>query len=271
VIPARPRAVPVPKAAVGAAVVLAAAIAALLQGPCSALARDAGGVEVRRLAQGAAAGDRRARAEEPPRTAQNAETARSRARRLLAEERFHEPSIPRPLRGLFLWLGAGLAPVVQAIEDMVDALAALLPGGRPVGLTLLAAAVLLAFAALASRTLRLRSRRLAAVTAPERDGERGPSPAQLERAATDAERAGDLSLAVRLRFRAGLLALEEQGTLSVRASLTTAAIASRLGSSEFKAVASSFEEVAYGDRAADHADVEVQRTGWPKVLEEARA
>jgi hypothetical protein len=119
--------------------------------------------------------------------------------------------------------------------------------------------------------LRRRSRRAAASALHESALASGPSPEELERAAADAESAGDLSLAVRLRFRAGLLALERQGMISLRASLTTAAIERRLDSREFARVAETFEEVAYGGRIPDRDDLEAQRAGWRRVLEEVGA
>jgi len=261
-------AAPVSAVAAAAAVVLAGGVAVLLHGPPPALSQDATS-EIGRPAEGAGPAEPRALAE--LRDRRSAVAARTRARRLLAQKRFHEPSFPRPLRGVFQWIGSATAPLVEAVQDAIDGIASLVPGGRPVGLALLAGAALLGFAALASRTLRLRSRRRATEAARESATTRGPSAAELERAAVAAERAGDHSLAVRLRFRAGLLALEQQGAISLRASLTTAAIASSLGSREFRAVASSFEEVAYGGRAADPADVEAQRSGWRRVLEEVRA
>ncbi len=210
-------------------------------------------------------------AERPPQRGPDAAAARAEARSVLADERFQEPSIPRPLQGVFSWIGVTVSPLVETVADLVDGIAVHTPGGRPVGLTLVAALVLLAFAFLASRMLRRRARRVAASALHERAHATGPSPEELERAAADAESAGDLSLAIRLRFRAGLLALERQGTISLRASLTTSAIERRLGSREFAAVAESFEQVAYGGRIPDRSDVEAQRAGWRRVLEEVGA
>lgn len=282
-----------------AAALVAATLVALTTAP-GALAREATGAEVRKLASSAAAGDGRALAAlrdvdrvdgrrfqlgkslgvagdrlrsrlrslaaEPAASTPDAATARRRASQLLAEDRFHEPSFPRPLRGLFQSIATVIQPVIDGVEDLIDEIASAVPGGRPAGFTLLAVAVLLGFAALSSRTLRLRSRRRATAAVSEAARSRGPSPAELERAADDAERAGDLSLAVRLLFRAGLLRLDERGAIRLQPSLTTAAIARRLGSSEFTEIAAAFEEVAYGGRAAGHSDVEAQRSGWRRVL-----
>ena len=287
-----------------AARVSAVALVALVAAP-AAPAREASGTEVRQLASAAAAGDGRALAAlrevdrvdgravalresldaaganlrsrlrslaaRPARQAPDPAAARRAAREVLAEKRFHEPSFPRPLRGVFLWIAAALEPVIDAVDGVLDEILSALPGGRPVGLTLLAAAVLLGFAALSSRTLRLRSRRRAGARLRETARSAGPSPSELERAAAAAERAGDLNLAVRLLFRAGLLRLDERGAIRLHPALTTAAIARRLDSREFAEVAAAFEAVAYGGRAAAPADVEVQRSGWRRVLGDAQS
>ena len=268
----------------------------------SALASGATEAQVRELARSAAAGDARALTElrrvdrvdgrpyelgEALRTpgarlrgrlrsladdaagpVTDAATARREARGILAEDRFHEPSFPRPLRGLFGAIATAIDPAVDAVDALIDAIAAALPGGRPVTFALLAVAVLLSFAALSSRSLRLRSRRRAIAVLREGAHSRGPSPSELERAAADAEGAGDLGRAVRLLFRAGLVRLDERGAIRLQPSLTTAAIARRLDSGAFAEVAARFEEVAYGGRAAQPGDVEAQRSGWRRVLGE---
>ena len=285
-----------PLAGLVAAVVLALAAAA----PASA--RQATDAEVRELASAAAGGDARAlaalreiervdgRAFEPKeslgvsgaelrsrlralaapprRSTGDAASARRGARDVLAEDRFHEPSFPQPLRGVFGWIATAIDPVVDEVDALIDAILSAIPGGRPVGWALFAVAVILCFAALSSRTLRLRSRRHAAAMPAAGTGPRGPTPAELERAASDAERAGDLNRAVRLLFRAGLLRLDERGAIHLQPSLTTAAIARRIDSAEFAEVAAGFEEVAYGGRPAAPGDVEAQRIGWRRVLGE---
>lgn len=277
---------------------LAAALLALAAAP-GALAREATDAEVRGLASAAADGDAgalstlrgvdhvdgrafalsasldvsgatlrsrlRALAARPARPATDAVTAQRAARNVLAEDRFHEPSFPRPLRGVFAWVATTIDPLIDEVDALIDAV---VPGGRPVGLTLLAVALILGFAALSSRMVRLRSRRRATAVAEDTDRSRGATPAELERAASEAERAGDLNLAVRLLFRAGLLHLDERGAIRLQPSLTTAAIAARIDSREFAEVAAGFEQVAYGGRPAAPADVEAQRSGWRRVLGE---
>jgi hypothetical protein len=96
-------------------------------------------------------------------------------------------------------------------------------------------------------------------------------PAELERAAEEAERSGDWERAVRLRFRAGLLRLDEARVLPFRESITSGEVARKLRSREFDGVARAFDEVVYGRRAALADDATGAREGWRRVLAEVRA
>jgi hypothetical protein len=94
-------------------------------------------------------------------------------------------------------------------------------------------------------------------------------PDDLERQADDAERNGLLDVALRLRFRAGLLRLDRRGVIRYRPSLTTNEVRRALGSSTFDELAQRFEEVTYGDAVAGPDDVDAARTNWPRVVEDA--
>ena len=94
--------------------------------------------------------------------------------------------------------------------------------------------------------------------------------AALERAADEAERAGDLERAVRLRFRAGLLRLGDRGAIRYRPSVTTGEVRRALASARFDDLAGTFEAVTYGGQVADPPAVESSRREWPRVLEETR-
>jgi hypothetical protein len=190
--------------------------------------------------------------------------AADRARAILADRRFHRRPPPRPFRGILHRVGQWLRPIGHALTPVFrpigDALSTV-PGAIAIGSGVLA----LALAATVSYTRRRargaveharRSRRLA-----HRD-----DPAALERAATDAERAGDFDQAVRLRFRAGLLRLDDAGALALRPSLTADQAARLLAVPVLDELAGTFDEVAYGGRPATAADADASRTGWPSVL-----
>jgi hypothetical protein len=93
-------------------------------------------------------------------------------------------------------------------------------------------------------------------------------PDALEREAEQAERDGDLERAVRLRFRAGLLRLDRARAIEFRPSLTTTEVSRAVRSAAFDELALTFEEVAYGGRAASGPDVEEARREWPALLAE---
>jgi hypothetical protein len=99
---------------------------------------------------------------------------------------------------------------------------------------------------------------------------RSEDPGDLEREADRAERSGDLETALRLRFRAGLLRLGRARVLPERPSLRTFEARRALRNPRFDGLARDFDEVVYGGRSPQPADVETARAEWPRVLEEAR-
>ena len=165
-----------------------------------------------------------------------------------------------PFRGLLDRIGSWLAP----LGDLVPRLDRSLPGGRAVVWTLLAAAVLGLGWLLAGRTIR---RRAALAAAAGRGGPgRRESPGELERRAEEAERRGEHEVALRLRFRAGLLRLDARGSIDYRPSLQTYEVATALRSDAFDRLAAGFGEVVYGERPASADDVEAARRDWDAVL-----
>jgi hypothetical protein len=185
---------------------------------------------------------------------------RADARDILSQRRFTGTGVPGPFRGLLDWLGTGVRKLLDAIDGLV-------PGPR--GIAWLAIAlVIVALAAIgARRTLTRRVRAAtaaAAAAAPPRDTAR-----DLERQAEAAEAAGDLAAALRLRFRAGLLRLDERGAIEFRPSISTYEVRRTLRSTDFDALAGDFDEVIYGGRPAALEDVLASRRRWPAVLEQA--
>jgi hypothetical protein len=188
------------------------------------------------------------------------------AHQILTEDRFRPAPLPRPLHGVLDALGGAITPIVNAVDDAFSAVAALLPGGSATLWVLLGGAIL-ALAAVVTRGMTDRTLADRATTRARRDG--GPAPPDaraLEAAAEQAERDGRLEQAVRLRFQAGLLRLDELGVLSYRPSLANAAVSRRLGSPIFDGLARRFEEVAYGGQPAEPGDVGSARDGWRRVL-----
>ena len=193
--------------------------------------------------------------------------ARELARQILAERRFKPASVPRPFAGLLRDLGEALAPLGRAVDDVLDRVDDLLPGGRGWLWSALALIVLAAAGLIASRTV---SRRIRMAPEPSSRAKRGrrESARALERKAAEAERRGELELGLRLRFRAGLLRLDEAGLVSFQPSLRSAELSGRLRSRTFDDLSVRFDEVRYGGRPADEEDIRTAREGWPLVAEE---
>ena len=188
---------------------------------------------------------------------------RADAERILDGRRFRESPVPRPFRGILRTLGRWLEPIGEPLGRMFGALA-----DEPLGLLLIAGAVL-ALAVVASILL-VRRRSSAGVEHARRRRlrARDDDSDDLDRRAAAAEAAGDLGLALRLRFRAGVLRLDRAGVVDDRPALTAGSLTRQLPSPVLRDLAVAFEEVAYGGRPASPADVAAARAGWPRVLEE---
>ena len=191
--------------------------------------------------------------------------ARGQAEKILAERRFQDDATPRPLRRPLEWLSAPVRRVGEALDRLVTWLAGPLPGGES---TFWAIVALLVCSTAAVFAVRISRGRVGATREGSRRG-RAPrlDPGRLEREADTAERRGDFELALRLRFRAGLIRLGLAEAIPLRDSLTSGEVRRRLRLDEFDLLATTFDEVVYGGRSPQRSDVEHARAGWPRVLE----
>jgi hypothetical protein len=181
---------------------------------------------------------------------------------ILSERRFRGAPLAQPLQ-----------PELRKVGHWLSNIASLgghFPGGAGVFWLLLAAVVLV----VAVRGIR---RSLGQLATAERGGDgtsgavsSGEDPRELERAADTAERGGAFGEAIRLRFRAGLMALGARGAIEYRSSLRTAEISRRLASVDFDLLAATFERVVYGGASAGEGDAAAAREGWRRVLGRTR-
>ncbi|HET9727886.1 MAG TPA: hypothetical protein VFR41_00620, partial [Acidimicrobiia bacterium] len=174
-------------------------------------------------------------------------TARDAARHILRDRRFHTNPAPRPLRGVLEWIGDRLSPIRDWLGSALTHIIEFLP---PIAWLLIALSV---FGLVVIRTwLAAQRRRVSTPSSARirRVGETREDPAELEREADRAERAGDHGLAIRLRFRAGLLRLGDRGTIQYRPSIATGEVRAALGSETFDDLAHTFDAVAYGGVSA---------------------
>jgi hypothetical protein len=188
--------------------------------------------------------------------------ARAQAREILAQDRFkgghHHGGL---LHGVFVTLG-----------DWLESFTNALPGGPVTGWLLLVAMVAAGAGVVVNGIGARRRRRAAARVAGPGDvpGAAQLGPAELERRALEAERAGDLDGAVRLRFAAGLLRLDAIHAIDLRPSLTSGAVGRTLHSQHYDDLAATHDAIAYGGRHAGDDDAATAREQWPVVVGEAR-
>jgi len=189
--------------------------------------------------------------------------AREEARDVLAERRFQPTSLPAPLRDARERVGEWLRSAGTPFESAFRWIADRVPGGPPVLWALLATLVLALAALLAGRAGA--ARETAGATAAGHREDRLDA-ARLRR---EAERAGDLEEALRLRFRAGLVELDHRELIELRPALTNSELLGAVPSPTLAELVDSFDAVAYGGRPAAEDDVRSARDGWPRVPDEA--
>lgn len=188
--------------------------------------------------------------------------ARAQARTILEGAQYQERDVPRPLQGALRWLGERLGDLFRPLLDLL---------ATPVGV---GGALALAAALTAVGVLLVARRRIRLAAAAEEDhrvAAAGADPRALDREAEGAEAAGDLALAVRLRFRAGMLRLARAGVAPARRSAPTGRLLAEVPSPALGPLAVAFDEIAYGGRPATDADVAAARAGWPQVLRDVGA
>lgn len=185
------------------------------------------------------------------------------AREIVEDRKYTGTDLPRPFKALFDWIGGVIEPVVDAISDAIRSV----PGPPEIIYALLGA---IALGLAVWGFTRIAGRRAGAGTvdrrAPATGAEIRDDLSALERDAAAAERAGDYERAVRLRFRAGLLALDRRGVLVYRSSLTTGDVSRTLASPRFDEVGLSFDRIVYGRVPAAAEDATFAREGWQDVL-----
>ncbi|MDP9006906.1 MAG: DUF4129 domain-containing protein [Actinomycetota bacterium] len=188
---------------------------------------------------------------------------RDEARRILDGRKFQPAPTIRPFRGVLRRVGEWLRPIGEPLGRLWSRLAANAPGRVALAVAVVGTAALVSIALIRRRTGAGESR---GGGSHERRGREDPD--ALDREADAAERAGNLERAFRLRFRAGLLRLDEAGVIVDHPALTTGELTRRVSSPRLRGLASAFEEITYGGRAADADDLRTARSDWPRVLHE---
>lgn len=140
--------------------------------------------------------------------------------------------------------------------------------GGPLPLALMVGGALAAVAVAVTANLgKRRARMIDERIRREHRKARGLDPADLEREARTAEKAGDHLLAFRLLFRAALLRLDDRGLIDLRPGTTTGTVAEGLGSESFHRLVARFDAVVYGGRTATADDPTAVRGVVKALLE----
>jgi hypothetical protein len=202
------------------------------------------------------------------------ERLRQEAEALLSRPPFRPRSLPHPLAGPLRALGRALdtagtflahqvAPIVQFSEHHLGTQGLL-------DLALAGLALVLVIVGVAAFRLLGRTTRAGVEPFSRRRPARVVDAAALEAEADRLERSGRLDLAFRLRFRAGIVRLEQDGALAVSDAETPRELAQRLGSPSLGVLARDLEEIVFAGRPAGAGDLATARERWPRVLDEVR-
>lgn len=205
-----------------------------------------------------------------PLAAVDPNAARDAAREILRGREFRPAGSPKPLEGVVTWIGDRLNGIAEGIGDFFSGLFKplfeLLPGNWGLVLGIMLCVGIAAFVIwLVSRNM-VRAPKIAATTpnraAPAND------PNDLEAAAQRAERDEQFDLAIRLRYRAGLLRLDRAGVIELQPWNTAALLTRKVASPRFDRITDTFEAIAYGGRPATGTQVNTVRAEWSTLLTE---
>ena len=199
--------------------------------------------------------------------------ARDAARQILRQSEFRPERTPKPLAGPVQWIGDRLNGVADwlgtAIQDVFSWIFHLLPGVWGLILGVVICVALAAVVAWLIGRNRIRAARVDREGLPS--SARLEDPRALERAADAATRDGQYALAVRLRYRAGLIRLDRADIIDLRPWNTSAHLTRRLDSRRFDRLTDTFDAVTYGAQPATNADAAIARTEWPELVTEMKS
>jgi hypothetical protein len=194
------------------------------------------------------------------------DTARDRARDIV--DGFEAKDPPKPFRGILDWLGDVIRAITEPIGDAIGALFDALPA--PVAWLILAVVVAGLVWLLVKVAKQAGPRRRNAGT-PTTTDDVAIDPEALERDAERAAADGDHALAVRLRFRAGLIRLDRDAhAIDYHDGIGNAEVRRVVGDERFDLLADTFDEITYGDSPADGDDDQNARRSWPTVVKAAQ-
>lgn len=197
--------------------------------------------------------------------------ARDTARQILSQREFRPEHSPKPLEGVIRWLRDRIDGIVNAIGDFLaglfNPLFSILPGafGTVLGFALCIGIAALVIWLVSRNVVRNQKR---AADHPSQNSQVTDDPNELETAAQRAEREQQFDLAIRYRYRAGLIRLDRAGVIDLQPWNTAALLTRRVASPRFDRITDTFEEVTYGGRTANGSQASTVRAEWSTLLTE---
>jgi hypothetical protein len=181
---------------------------------------------------------------------------------IYAEEQ--QTLLQRILGPLYTWLERMIGWVIDKLIAAVVWLFGLFgsSGFGIVGPIVLVVLVSIGIWVLARRRVREIERRATI----ERILELGNDPDELETRAWEADERGDHAEAIRLRFVAGLLRLDQEGAIDFYPGLSNGSISAELADPGFDRLADQFDRVVYGRRPVGPVDSARAASDWTALL-----
>ncbi len=193
------------------------------------------------------------------------DTARDRARDIV--DGFEAKDPPKPFRGVLDWLGDIIETVTKPIADVIGDLFRFFPA--PIAWLMVLAMIAGIVWLIVKVSNQAGARRRVASTGSSVDGV-ALDPEALEREAELAAASGDLARAVRLRFRAGLIRLDRDShAITYHDGIGNAEVRRVVRDETFDSLADTFDEITYGEAAAQPDDDQRARRSWPTVVKAA--
>jgi len=181
---------------------------------------------------------------------------RGQAAEILEGDKYQPVPLPRPFRRALRWLGERLQPIGDVFASLVNR--------RTVQVG--AAGIVVTLAVLVAHRLIARRARQDRVLVQRRRNAEQVDPRALERRADEAAARGELDVALRLRFLAGLVRLELADRIHRARSATTGELRSQLSAAPFDRLAGQIDRVTYGERSLKSDDLDRARADWAELL-----
>lgn len=189
-----------------------------------------------------------------------------RIQRILSDPAYAEDRkslLERVLGPLYGWLQKMLAWVIDKVIEMGLRLFGLLATDF---LSVAGPILVVVVAGLGIWVLaRRRAREIERRATIERILDLGTDPAELEAKAVIADEEGNHAEAIRLRFVAGLLRLDEEGAIDFYPGLSNGSIAEQLADQTFDRLAAQFDGVVYGRRPTDREASRRAADDWARL------